>query len=170
MWIVFGENVFRREIINVPVMQSHAATKYGDTLMLLSLEKPKKTGSNINNAPPGAGTPTKCVFGFLVFGQESRFCPSSSFGFTLLCWKVLNRANRRQQAATKTSVAPQPNDPNSFVNMQYSRIEGATPKHRKSVKLSNSAPNFETAFNWRAANPSNPSATAAKRISEAAPY
>ena len=45
---------------------------------------------------------------------------------------------------------------------------GATPKHRKSARLSNSAPKREVAFSSRASRPSSPSITAATAIATAA--
>ena len=45
---------------------------------------------------------------------------------------------------------------------------GATPKHRKSVRLSNSAPKRDVAFSSRASRPSSPSIAPATTIATAA--
>jgi hypothetical protein len=61
-----------------------------------------------------------------------------------------------------------PKPPARCSDHRYSTNGGATPKHRKSARLSNSAPKREVAFSSRANRPSSPSIAPAMAIATAA--
>jgi hypothetical protein len=71
-----------------------------------------------------------------------------------------------QTANIRQGMKPKP--PARSSDHRYSTKAGATPKHRKSARLSNSAPKRDTAFSSRASLPSSPSMQAATVIATTA--
>jgi len=70
---------------------------------------------------------------------------------------ALKRARRSAMADANISEGRKPMAPQSLSDHRYSTKAGATPKHRKSARLSNSAPKREVARSKRARRPSSPS-------------
>jgi hypothetical protein len=82
--------------------------------------------------------------------------------------EALNRASRSAEHTASRTQGTKPTPPTMCMDQRYSTSAGATPKERKSARLSNSAPKRDVAFSSRASRPSSPSIAAASTMKEAA--
>ena len=105
-------------------------------------------------APAGAGTPVK-----KLPAQAGRFGSS-------IC--TLKRASRSAAQIANTIAAIQPRLPSAFRPQKYRMRPGATPKLKKSARLSSSAPKREVPLIMRATRPSTASSIAANTIAPSA--
>ena len=114
------------------------------------VSKEIKIGNRTNAAAAGDGTPMKCSWTLI---RTSKMFKSA-----------VNLANLNAEQIEKIKTGIQPIDPTYLSDHKNIIIAGATPKDMKSLRLSNSAPNFEVLLYLLANQPSKKSNTVATII------